>query len=451
MKKNRVIAVLMSVVLLTSMAACGAPNAPKQEAQKEMENKEPDGMEAEKMETTKISFLTSQGKFKEEYRAMADAIKADHGFEVDFQVVPDNEFYSLLKVKLSTSEVPDVFEYNYPTQNQELSISQYCEDLSAEPWNERLINPDLIKDYVDGKIYALPKESASTYLAVYYNTKVLADCGLTDVNPKTYQEFIDILETVKQKGNGTIPFYMTCKDTWTTQIYPTCGFSVALDEKAPEIYDKLLTNKMGWNEVPEFESTLDDFKALFDKGYVNKDFLSATYDSATEKVASGKAAMYLSIESFAMNTKAQFPDVELGSFIIPYNDVYKLPIGQYVQGLFVPKEGKQVDKVKEFLRLWSDPKYQNIYYETQPGFPAFNDVNGGDVLPCVQKLVTDYVETNTYTYQLNDPMTAASTLFPDLWNYYNEMLSGTKTSAQVLGTFQKQYVDFMKQQGTAGF
>ena len=74
------------------------------------------------------------------------------------------------------------------------------------------MNPDLIKDTVDGKIYGMPKESSSGYQAVYYNKKVMADCGITDPQPKTYQEFLDILKTVKEKGNGVVPFYQTNAD-----------------------------------------------------------------------------------------------------------------------------------------------------------------------------------------------------------------------------------------------
>lgn len=402
-------------------------------------------------EATKISFLTSQGKFKEEYRTMAEAIKQDHGIEVDFQVVPDNEYYSLLKVKLSTSEVPDIFEYNTPTNNVEIGAAEYCEDLSNEEWVSRLVNPEILKDINDGKIYALPKESSSGFLAVYYNADVLEKFGFKDPQPKTYQEFVDMLNTIKEKGDGVIPLYMTNKDTWTTQINMTAGFPVALDQKATETFEKLTKNELKWTDVPEFKDVLDKYNDLFVNEYVNTDFLSASYDTAAEKIATGAAAMYLSTEGFASDISAKYPDCKLGSFIIPYNDVEKMAIGAYVQGLFVPKAGKQVDKVKEFLKIWSDPKYQNLYYESQPGFPAYKDVEGGTVPESVQKLVDNYVTTKNYVYQLNDQMSQCSTVWPDLWTYYNEMISGTKTSDEVLETWQKQYVDFMQQQGAQGF
>lgn len=458
MKFKKLTALGLAAIVSLSLIGCGGSKEEKApeaagEAQEETNTSQgEDKAQGESSaETTKISFLTCQGKFKEEYRTMAAEIEKDHGIEIDFQVVPDNEYYSLLKVKLSTSEVPDVFEYNLPTNNEEIGAAEFCEDLSGESWVSRLANPELVKDYNDGKIYGLPKESSSGYMAVYYNKAVLADAGFTDPKPKTYQEFLDILDALKAKGGETIPLYMTNKDSWTTQIFMTCGYPVALDAAGEETFQKLLNNEITWTDVPEFKLVLDNYKALFENGYVNEDYLSATYDTAAEKIATGKAAMYLSTEGFAADIYGKYPDCELGSFIIPYNDVEKMATGAYVQGLFVPKAGKQVDKVKEFLNIWSDPKYQDLYYKTQPGFPAYKDVNGGDVVPCVQSLVDTYINSGNYVYQINDQMAECSTVWPDLWNYYNEMIAGTKTSDEVLNTWQKQYVDFMQQQGHEGF
>lgn len=403
------------------------------------------------LEGKKISFLTSQGKFFDEYNTMAEAIKADYGCEVEFQVVPDNEYYSLLKVKLSTSEVPDVFEYNFPTQNADIGAAEYCEDLSSEAWASRLVNPDLIKDPNDGKLYALPKESSSSYMAVYYNKDVLESCGITDPHPKTYAEFLDILKTVKEKGNGVTPLYMTNADTWTTQIFMTCGYSVALGDKAEETYSKLLKNEIKWTDVPEFEEVLTNYTNLIKDGYVNEDHLSAGYDTAPEKLGTGKVAMYLTIEQCAADTIAKYPDAKLGSFVIPYGDNDSLPTGAYVQGLFVPKSGSQTDVAKAFLSVWSDPKIQSLYYKTKPGFPAFSDVDGGKVVDCVQSLVDNYIAKGNYSYQLNDEMAECSTIWPDLWNYYVESAADTKTPKEVFETFQTQYIDFMQQQGVEGF
>ena len=91
------------------------------------------------LEGKTISFMTSQAKFFDAYQTMADAIEQDYGCKVDFQVVPDDQYTSMTNLKLSTGEVPDVFEQNTPSQNATLNVYEYCEDLSGESWVERQI------------------------------------------------------------------------------------------------------------------------------------------------------------------------------------------------------------------------------------------------------------------------------------------------------------------------
>mgnify|MGYP004474029987 FL=1 len=155
-----------------------------------------DGADYSILEGKTISFMTSQAKFFDAYQTMADAIEADYGCKVEFQVVPDDQYTSMTNLKLSTGEVPDVFEQNYPSQNSTLNVYEYCEDLSDEAWVSRLVNPEMLKDSKDGKMYALPKESSSGYQVVYYNKALLEECGITDPEPQTYDEFLAAIKEV---------------------------------------------------------------------------------------------------------------------------------------------------------------------------------------------------------------------------------------------------------------
>ncbi len=445
------------VSMLASLTACGnsGETEPKTEQDTEQDTAQventSEGDEFSILEGKTISFMTSQAKFFPAYETMAEEIKKDYGCNVEFQVIPDGEYDSLVMMKLSTSEVPDIYEENIPSRNSTYGVSQYCEDLSNEPWVSRLVNPDLIKDSSDGKIYGLPKESSSGYQAVYYNKEVLEACGITDPQPKTYDEFLDILATVKEKGNGVVPFYQTNADTWTTQIFMTGGIACALGENAVEVTNKLLANEIKWTDIPETQELLQNYIDLNKAGYMNDDNMSVGYDTAVEAICTGKAAMYLTIEQWAADAKAKYPDCELGSFIIPHNDNLLLPTGNYVQGLFVPSAGSQVDAAKAFLQVWSMPKYQNMYYVENPGFPAYNDVDGGTVVPVVQSLVDTYITAGNYVFEMNSLMSAASGINVDMWDYYIEALQGDKTPAEVFESVQKNYVDYMEQQGVDGF
>ncbi len=402
------------------------------------------------LEGKTISFMTCQGKFFDAYQTMADAIEKDYGCKVDFQVVPDDQYTSMTNLKLSTGEVPDVFEQNTPSQNVTLNVYEYCEDLSNESWVDRLVNPDMLKDSKDGKIYALPKESSSGYQVVYYNKELLKSCGIENPAPQNYDEFLDILKTIKEKSDAA-PFLQTNKDNWETQIFMTGGIPVLLGDKAEETYEKLLNNEITWTEIPEVVEILQRYIDLYTEGYVNEDNLSVGYNDAAQIMAEGKAAMYLTVDQWATDFTMNYPEVELGSFVIPFGDKPVLPTGNYVQGLFVPKAGAQVDEAKAFLEVWSMPEYQNMYYEANPGYSAFNDVEGGDATPCVQSIVDEYINSGNYVYELNGQLADANGCFNDLWNFYVEAAAGEKDAESVWEDFQWIYEDYMAQQGVEAF
>lgn len=445
------LAVIICILMVVSFAACGqSDSSAGQSTQGQTADTAAQNSGAKEAFT--IAYLTSTTKFKDVQKEMADKLKTNENITVEFQIVPDDQYITLVKSRLASGEVPDVLDYNFPTQNtSDLGASKNMEDLSNEPWVARLNNAKLVKDPDDGKIYALPRESSTFFGACYYNKKVLSSVGIENPQPKTYDEFLQILETIKTKGNGVVPFYASNKDNWTTQIFMTLGVPIALYPNDKSTWDKLLANQMKWSDIPEFKEILNDYLDLYKKGYVNKDNLSATYDMAKEAVATGKAAMILNGEWAATDIMAKWPDTELGAFIIPFKDKLMIGTGAYVQGVFVPKNGKQVENAKKFLDLWSQPEYQNMFWAKNPGFPGFKDVEGGTVLPFVKALVDNYITTGNYCYQINDPMGAASGSFNDLWNYYIEMTTGNSTPEQVLEKYDRKYTDFMKQKNQPGF
>lgn len=399
-----------------------------------------------------ISILIGQGSFKSVMNDMAEAIYKDYGYIIDFQVIPDDQFYDLVKAKLYTSELPDILAYNTPSNHAELNVQTNCVSLNKEPWVSRLVNPGLLADGEDGKIYAMPRASGTFFGAMYFNKKTLDDLGINTDQPVDYKDFLDRLEQIKVNSNGrVVPVYASNKDIWTTQIFMTLGFSVATYPNDGKIYQKLLKNELKFTDVPEFEQILTDYKELYTRGYVNKDNLSATYDMSKEAVATGKAAMAIQGEWFVSDINTKWPDVEMGSWLVPFNNNNVMAVGAFVRGWFLMKNGKQVEEARKFMDIWSRIKYMNMYFQDLPGFPPFKDVNGGKVDPAVQHLVDTYLSTNKYTYQINDPMKFIAPIWPDLWRMYVEMVSTDKEPAAILKSWQKVYADFMQQEKQTGF
>ncbi|MDR2304689.1 MAG: ABC transporter substrate-binding protein [Treponema sp.] len=399
-----------------------------------------------------ITYFTSQGSMHEYNNKMARRLKENENIEVEFQVVPDDQYYTLAKTKLATNEVPDIIEYNTPSNNIELNVQENCIPLDNEEWFPRLVNPELLRDPRDGKVYAMPLTSSSTFLAWYFNKTKLEEMEISTGQPRSYADFLARCEEIKQKGNGEVaPIVMAAADSWTVQIYPVVGEMMVMYPNEREICAKLERNELQWNRIPEFLKVMEDMAALKDLGYLNKDFLSTTFDMSKEKVARGEAIMALQTESFPQDIAAKFPDIEMGSWICNYQDKMILPIGAYVRGLFVPKKGKHPDEARRFLNLWSQPEYQNIHFQDLPGLPPFKDGDGGEMLDCVRRLVDTYVPANQYSVNMNDILSTPSPIYPQVWLMYVDMLSGGLTPRELMDQWQGVYEDYMKELGMPGF
>lgn len=395
--------------------------------------------------------LMSQGRYSDTYKKLVDKLKVEENITFDIQVVPDDQYSNLVKTKLAARDVLDIMAENAPTQYEEIDALNNMVDLSNEPWVSRLVNPDLIKAH-NGKIYARPISSSMFYAAAYYNKNIFANLRLSE--PKTYAEFLNLLETIKTEGNGITPIFMSNRDTWTTQIFMTAGLPVLLGDKAQETWDKLLRNQLKWSEIPEFNSILKLYMDLYKKGYVNKDHLTETYENAKAALATGDAAMVFNGEWMVgdLVTKYNMKPDEIGAFIIPFGDRDIMATGTYVDGWSIPKDARNIEGAKKVLDLLSQPAYLNIYYAEHPGLPGFKDVDGGEVVPAVKALEDKYIKGNKFTYEMNGPMSFVSTLFnDDLWFPYVEMATGTKTPEKVINSWQAKYTEYMKHKEKPGF
>jgi len=433
MKKIKLIAAAIILCLLVAPFVFAGGKA---EGQKEEE------------EVVKLTFMLSQNRHFQAYDDIADALRAEENIDIEYLVIPDDQWQSLLKLKLSTGEVPDIFVANAPERYESLNVYENCVDLSNEPWVSRLVNHKMMHGK-DGKIYALPVQSSQCYEACYYNKDIFNSLNLTE--PQTMEEFFDMLETVKNSGTGIIPWYGSDKASWTTQIFMTAGLPVLLGDRGPETWDKLMANKMKWADIPEFKDLLYQFLSIYEKGYANKDHLSADYDLACEVVGKGEALLIFNGEWCVSEIERY--GAEVGTFVMPFREDKKiLSTGAYVDGFFIPKASPKVEAAKKALNLMSQPKYLNIYYEDSPGFPGFKDVDGGPTHPAVQKLVDEYIASGQWVNELEaPPLSFVSAIMDSLWTLYVEMISGGKTPEGVLEAWDEKFADFMTEKEQPGW
>ncbi|MDO4336842.1 MAG: ABC transporter substrate-binding protein [Eubacteriales bacterium] len=396
-----------------------------------------------------LSIYCSKDAWKDQCAMAAELIEEKYGIKVDLVTMPNEDIESVISTKLATNDPPDIFLANAPQCAEQYNASQTCEILDDEPWVERLAAADILKYSGDGHIYAMPAYNPTTFFGgIYYNKEKMKELGYEDPKPETMEEFWAILEDIK--GQGVTPLYMTDADAWTTQVWTTMGWGVALDDQKDTIYEELLTNQIKFAEIPELVEILQELQDIYTKGYANENHASKSYDTAMAVIGNGESPMVIQGEWFEDAFHAQYPDVELGSFAIPFSDKDMIATGAYTIGVWVPK-GENSELAKEFLRYWSSEEIMSAIYDEYPSASAYTDVEGGDILPAQKNLIDNYVNTGKYTYEFDAYFDVARSIMEDyLFGAIVEVTMG-KDPTQALQEWDERYYDFMKDKEMAGF
>ena len=223
---------------------------------------------------------------------------------------------NLMKTKLATGEMPDVFGYNSGSLFQALNPDQNLVPLTDEAWAADL--PEEFKSVVstDQGLYGAPNGTTQAG-GVLYNKKVYADLGLKV--PTTWAEFKANNDKIKADGKVD-PIQQTYGETWTSQLFVLGDFAnVAAQD--PEWAEQYTANKRKYADQPALQSFKNQQDA-FESGYFNKNFASAKYDDGVKAVATGTAAHYPMLTSAISAINQNFKDNvdDVGFFALPAQD-----------------------------------------------------------------------------------------------------------------------------------
>lgn len=398
----------------------------------------------------RITAMVQQSRDYDGLQAMIDKLEEEEQILVDLQVVPDDQALSLIRMKLNSDEAPDLIDYNVPAICDMVDPAENFADLSGEPWVERLVVPENVTDKKDSKIYGFPFLSVPGIHGFIYNRDVFERAGVGI--PSTWTELLDVCEALK--AAGVTPIYMP-RDSWVPQLLMTDNFVKILGaDGAQDLADRLMANEAKWTDIPEFAEVIDTYLALHSDGYINEDFASASYGDTIAAIADGTAAMHFNGDFFAASVLDHDPDANIGMFAMSMEEgVDAVSEHMSSPGFVVYKNSENLDVVKKVLNLWSTPEYANLYFADRPGFPAFSGVDGGSVPSYLKEINEQYIsagkvipEWNHYVMPLNT--LAESTLYV---YYVDAPLKGDMDGAAILERFQRDFEQYMRDRGAAGF
>lgn len=267
---------------------------------------------------------------------------------------------NLVKTKLSTGDMADVFWYNSGSLLQALSPEKTLVDLTNDPALKDTDPAFLPTVTQNGKVYGAP---VGTVMGggILYNKDVYTKLGLQV--PKTWAEFESNSDKIKAAGITAV--IGSFKDTWTSQLFVLGDFHNVASAN-PTFAADYTANKVKYATdaaaVKGFEKTAEA-KA---KGWLNKSAGSTTFDQGMKLLASGKAAQY-PLLTFPVGTLSKEDAAKIGFFGIPGDDASKNGATIWPgNGQYIPKASKNIEAAKKFIAFVASPAGSEVYSSAAP-------------------------------------------------------------------------------------
>jgi raffinose/stachyose/melibiose transport system substrate-binding protein len=316
---------------------------------------------------TTLTFLVDNGEGSVKIgQGLAEAFHAKNpDITVQVQQRPGgSEGDNIVKTRLSTGEMTDVFLYNSGSLFQALKPQQNLTPLTGESWAGQV--EDIFKPTAsaDNELYGAPITS-SFGGGILYNKKVYEKLGLQV--PTTWAEFM--ANNAKIKAAGIDPVVQSYSDTWTSQLLVLADYHniAAADPGWAERYTAGQVKYAQDPAVKGFQRLEEVHKA----GYENKDYRSMKFDAGIKYLAAGKGAHYPMLGVAVGNLATSDPEHinDVGFFGQPGDDAAQNGTTLWLPaGLYIPKstEGAQLEAAKKFVAFVASPEGCEVQTKAYP-------------------------------------------------------------------------------------
>ena len=348
----------------------------------------------------KISLLTSLNQNDQlMINALTDAYTALHPnvtFDIEIPPTDSSGIDNLVKTRLATGEMNDIFYYNSGSLLQALFPSQSLVDLSKEPFIANIAESFIPTVSQGDGIYGVPVGYASAG-GILYNKKVYEKLGLSV--PLSWAEFEANNEAIL--AAGIPPVLATYGDNWTAQLFVLADFyNVA--QADPTFAEDYTNNKAKYATTPAALAGFEHIQEGYEKNWYEPDFATTTFQQGLEMLANGDVPQYPMLTQVMNTVAANWPDLvnDIGFFAQPGPDAASngatiwMPLAFYA-----PKTSSHIDVILDFFAfVASTDGTDAINAKVTPAGPYL--IKGAtlpsDVLPFVNDL-NGYIDSgNAY-------------------------------------------------------
>ena len=389
MKNNKIVLVMALALsmLMTGITGCGSKSAesaaPAGEVKAEAEAvKEETPAEDAAEEDITITYMASQDWVQDAEMELGKKFTEETGIKVDYQIVPSDQYESLLMTKLNTGECADLFggqssQFSIVTQ---FNVEKNAVDLSSESWAANVDPAAAAELSVNGKLYGQPVQDVSAVWALAYNRALFEELGLEI--PTTYDELCSVCDKLMEAG--IIPIYECVSDGWLHTLWLENAVAAT---KANGAYPEALNNNtdtFAGNE--QMKTILTQIKDMVDRGYWGDNYMSNQHADAAASIASGEYAMVVYNQGLGTEVNAidsSFDADNIGYFVMPLCDNQSLNVNYCGPSRFIYSGSENVEAAKKYLEFMASEeslaymtenvgKFNQLPYTNAPS--AYSDV-----------------------------------------------------------------------------
>jgi raffinose/stachyose/melibiose transport system substrate-binding protein len=437
---------LIVVLFLTGCAGSQPTAAPATEpaAQSEAETKEeaPAPAEPAKEDIT-LTYMASQGWIMDAELELAEKFEAETGIHVDYQILPADQYFNVLKTKLNSGEATDIFggQSGKTDLRVQYDVEKNAIDLSDEEWVSRMDPNSLEMVSLNGKVYGAEIWDiiASNYFIINYNKEIFADHGISV--PETYEDFKAACMTLQEAG--IVPIYEPVSDGWHHVLwFPMIG--PRYEELNPGLADQLNANETTFAENETMLTALTQLQELYDLGCFGDNALSDAFADTNKMLADGDYAMSLTTLTAPVSVESEYEVSAdtFGFFPIPLVDNTLAPAHPAGPSKFIYSGSPHVEEAKQYLAFLMEPENLQYLLDNSDEFASLNFSGLEEKWTREQQEFLDTYPVKTIVYQ--DVVNYLNPQWMDIGKDLTGMFTGSMTPEDVLMSIDERRAEMAK-------
>ncbi len=374
MKKKLLSVLLCGLMTASLLAGCGSAaseEAPAQEAAPEDASGEEAPAASEEApasdEEAEVYMFIASPEYADAINELIDAYKeVAPNVTINYETT-QNDYPTLLKAKLNSGEVPDIFS---STSGKEIDVyKEYSQDLTGEALTETM------SDAVKG-VMASPEDGSGVYgiaikgnyFGMIYNKAIFEEVGVE--MPKTLNEVEAVCE--KLQAAGYQPFTTGFAEWWVYKHVMQHFEDAAAANAGMTTAELIASFEKGEAKISDYPELYDNFFDFIDLAvkYGDSKPLETALDGELSAFGTGKAAMIVGQGAWVeADLLAIDPELQIGFAGYPVTGDAKQSqvIGGADQALRINKDSAQLQATLDFVNWWYTSDYGQAWFTDVAG------------------------------------------------------------------------------------